>query len=547
MERSRKQIILAIIALSLLVPSTFYGLYTQDNATADPDNNPSTLNFSKIASFVPNLGNGFPVFTDEFGTNSESNFTLLGNGTLKISSGSATISGTAFIMASNSEPFQVCNLCAKMTVASYSGTGKFGLHIYKDPSNYIALEYNPDTATWSLTQNVFGTSWPVMSSMSNVSCPFTMALVLQGKNAVGYYTTNGEQWTQVCNNNNFEHNIYWDMRFAVGQFQWRSGFVSSMTSLTISNFSAFQSEGLTYRDERPISYATGQPFLFQNCLYYTVDLGGNGIRETVQGIVSWNLTSNQLRIISLLYYNRIDNGTGTKGIFSDGAGDIFFDQETQTWHDFFVSWGSNDLDAKLDLWQAILPFNPLTNAGVQIIQTSSQVPLSNVTLHSAYDPVVYKIDSKWYLYFIDTNGTASWKLVYPHLAESSDLNSWTTVYSDTSSYGQEGCGIFLMGNTPYLSTSNGEYYNSTTGIHVGSFSYWDNSTNYNPWTIPVGVEGKYYLFTFTCDIQYGIWYGYGIGVLETCNFPGFTGHLPSSAAPNSTVAGTIFKPATAVA
>ena len=164
LERSRKQIILAIIALSLLVPSTFYGLYTQDNATADPDNNPSTLNFSKIASFVPNLGNGFPVFTDEFGTNSESNFTLLGNGTLKISSGSATINGTAFIMASNSEPFQVCNLCAKMTVTSYSGTGKFGLHIYKDPSNYIALEYNPDTATWSLTQNVFGTAWPVMSS-----------------------------------------------------------------------------------------------------------------------------------------------------------------------------------------------------------------------------------------------------------------------------------------------------------------------------------------------------------------------------------------------
>ena len=264
MDGPRKQTIIAIIALSLIVPSTFYGLYTQDNTAADPDNNPSTLSFSKIASFVPNLGNGFPVFTDKFETNSQSNFTVLGNGTLKISSGTATVNGTAFIMASNSEPFQVCNLCAKMTVTSYSGTGKFGLHIFKDPSNYVALEYNPATAVWSLIENVSGTAWTVMSTSSSVSCPFTMALVLQGKNAVGYYTTNGEEWSQVCNYNNFEHDIYWDMRFAVGQFQWRSGFVSSMTSLTISNFSAFQSEGLTYRDERPITYSTGQPFLFQN-------------------------------------------------------------------------------------------------------------------------------------------------------------------------------------------------------------------------------------------------------------------------------------------
>ena len=385
-----------------------------------------------------------------------------------------------------------------------------------------------------------------MTSISAVSCPFTMALVLQGKNAVGYYTTDGETWNQVCNNNIFENNVVWDMRFAVTQYQWRSGFLSSMNSLTISNFSAFYSNGLTYRDERPITYATGKPFLFQNCLYYTVDLGGNGIRETVQGIVSWNLTSNRLNIISFLYYNRTDSGTGETGIFSDGAGNIFFDQETNLWHDFFVTWGSNDLDSELTLWQAILPFNPITTRGVQIIQGSRQAALSTVTSYSQYDPVVYKIGSIWYLYFIDTNGDRSWTSVYPHLAESSNLDSWTNVYCNTSYSGREGCGIFFIRNQPYLTTSNGEYYNATTGTQMGSFSFWDNSTKYNPWTIPTSINGKYYLFTFTSDIQYGIWYGYGIGLLETYTDPTIAGHL-SISGPSSAVAGTMMGPITVTA
>ncbi len=529
-----------------MFPSVFYGLLKIENVTAaSPANNPSDMNFSKIASFLPNLGNGFPVYTDKFQTNSESNYSILGNGTLSISTGSATVNGSAFIMASKSAPFEVCNLCAKTTVTSYLGTGQFGIHIYKDPSNYVALEYNPGTYTWSLIQNVSGSAWTVMSTISAVSCPFTMALVLQGKNAVGYYTTDGKNWNQVCDDN-LEHNIFWDMRFAVTQYAWRSGFVSSMTSLTITSFTAFYSNGLTYRDERPITYATGQPVLFQNCLYYTVDLGGNGIRETVQGVVSWNLTSNQLYIISMLYYNRTDKGTGKEGIFCDGAGNIFFDQDTKTWHDFFVTWGSNDLDSKLMLYQAILPFNPLTPQNVQIIQDSSQVTLSTVTNNSTYDPVVYKIGSEWYLYFIDTNGNAGWSSVYPHLTESSDLNSWTNVYLNISCSGREGCGFFFMGNTPYLSTSNGMYYNATTGIPLGSFSFWDNSTSYNPWTIPVDINGKYYLFTFTSDIQYSIWYGYGVGLLETYSDPGVTGHL-SISAPSSAVAGTILGPITVTA
>ncbi len=336
------------------------------------------------------------------------------------------------------------------------------------------------------------------------------------------------------------------MRFAVTQYTWRSGFGSSMTSLTISSFSAFYSNGLTYRDERPITYATGQPVLFQNCIYYTVDLGGNGIRETVQGIVSWNLTSNQLNIVSMLYYNRTDSGTGKEGIFCDGAGNIFFDQDTKTWHDFFVTWGSNDLDSKLMLYQAILPFNPLTTQNVQIIQGSSQVALSAVTSNSTYDPVVYKIGSEWYLYFIDTNGNVSWSTVYPHLAKSSNLNSWTNTYFNVSCSGREGCGFFFMGDNPYLATSNGVYYNATTGTQIGSFSFWDNSTNYNPWTIPVDINGKYYLFTFTCDLQYSIWYGYGVGLLETYTDPGVTGDL-SISAPSSAFAGTPLGPITVTA
>ncbi len=202
MKGAKKKKILTIIAFSILLPSVFYGLLKIENVTAvSPDNNPSDMNFSKIASFLPNLGNGFPVYTDKFRTNSESNYTTLGNGTLAISTGSATINGAAFIMASKSEPFQVCNLCAKMSVTSYSGTGQFGVHIYKDPSNYVALEYNPGTYTWSLIQTVSGASWTVMTAISAVSGPFTMALVLQGKNAVGYYTTDEKTWNQICNNN----------------------------------------------------------------------------------------------------------------------------------------------------------------------------------------------------------------------------------------------------------------------------------------------------------------------------------------------------------
>ena len=319
-----------------------------------------------------------------------------------------------------------------------------------------------------------------------------------------------------------------------------------MTSLTISNFSAYYSNGLNYRDPRPITYSTGQPVLFQNCLYYAVDLGGNGIRETTQGIVSWNLTSNRLSILSMLYYSRIDSGTGQPGIFSDGAGDIFFDQETKTWHDFFVTWGSNDLDPALVLWQAILPFDPLTARGVQIVGGSSQVALSAVTSHSQYDPAVYRVGSEWYLYFIDTNGYAGWTSVYPHLAESTDLSSWTNVYCNTSYSNREGCGVFYMGNIPYLCTSNGIYYNATTGRQMGVFTYWDNSTSYHPWAIPVGVNGEYCLLTFTCDIQYGIWYGYGIGVLETYMDLGVEGHL-SITVPSTAVAGTKLGPITVTA
>jgi hypothetical protein len=517
-------------------------LYKPDGGNAALPSNPATLNFSKIASFLPNLGNGFPIFTDEFQTNSESNYSIVGNGMLSISDDLATLNGSAFVMASNSAPFRVCNLCAKMTITAHSGNGQFGVHIYKDPSNYVALEYDPSTYVWSLVQNVSGTAGVVMKSLSQVSCPFTMALILQGENAIGYYTTDGETWIQICNNNNVEHNIYWDMRFAVAQNPWRSGFVSSMSSLTISSFSAFYSEGLTYRDERPVTYATGQPFLFQNCLYYAVDLGGNGIRETVQGVVSWNITSDKLNIVSLLYYNRNDSGTGKTGIFSDGAGDIFFDQETKTWHDFFVTWGSNELDKNVvEIWQATLPFNPLTTHGVQIIQGSSKTALSPVTNQSVYDPVVYKIGSEWYLYFIDTNGDEGWSKVYPHLAVSSDLDSWTNVYCNTSYSGREGCGMFLMGKTPYLTTSNGIYYNATTGIQMGFFSFWDNSTKYNPWTIPEGIKGKYYLFTFTSDLQYGIWYGYGVGVLETYTDPAVSGHASISSL-SSSVANDSFTP-----
>lgn len=546
MKRQKKQRILTTVALSILLLSAFSSLIKLQSATAaSPSTNPSDLNFSKIASYLPNLGDGFPVFTDNFQTSSASNYAVSGNGTFSTSPGSATINGSGFVMASNSAPFQVCNLCAKMTATSSSGWGEFGVHIYKDPSNYVALEYNPVTHVWSLMQTVSGAAMTLCTSTSAASFPFTMTLILQGKNAVGYYSTDGATWTQVCNSR-FEHNIFWDMRFAVTQYAWRSGFVSSMTSLTISNFSAYCSNGLNYRDPRPITYATGQPVLFHNCLYYAVDLGGNGIRETAQGIVSWNLTSNRLSILSMLYYSRIDSGTGQPGIFSDGAGDIFFDQQTKTWHDFFVTWGSNDLDPALVLWQAILPFNPLTARGVQIVGGSSQVALSAVTSHSQYDPAVYKVGSQWYLYFIDTNGYAGWTSVYPHLAESTDLNSWTNVYCNTSYSDREGCGVFYMGNIPYLCTSNGIYYNATTGRQMGSFSYWDNSTNYHPWAIPVGVNGEYYLLTFTCDIQYGIWYGYGAALLETYRDHGVTGHL-SITAPSSSKAGSMLGPVSVTA
>ena len=188
----------------------------------------------------------------------------------------------------------------------------------------------------------------------------------------------------------------------------------------------------------------------------------------------------------------------------------------------------------------------MTARGVQIVSGSSQVALAAVTSHSQYDPAVYKVGSKWYLYFIDTNGNSGWTSVYPHLAESTDLNSWTDVYCNTSYSDREGCGVFYMGNIPYLCTSNGVYYNATTGRQMGSFTYWDNSTSHNPWTIPVGVNGEYCLLTFTCDIQYGIWYGYGIGVLETYVDLGVVGHI-SISAPSSAVAGTMLGPVTVTA
>ena len=124
MKRQKKQRILTAVALSILMLSAFASLIKLQSATAaSPSTNPSDLNFSKIACYLPNLGDGFPVFTDSFQTGSASNYVAVGNGTFSTAPGSATVNGSAFVMASNSAPFQVCNLCAKITATSSSGLG----------------------------------------------------------------------------------------------------------------------------------------------------------------------------------------------------------------------------------------------------------------------------------------------------------------------------------------------------------------------------------------------------------------------------------------
>ena len=477
---------------------------------------PSNLNFSKIDTFLPNLGDGFTVYNDSFLTNSIGNYTLSGNGSLSISREAAHLSSSVMVMASSSSPYMVPNMCVKASIANFTfSTGAFGLMVYKDETDYVAAVYDKSTSQWSLKQASAGN----LTVLSTANCPpiqfpCTFALLLQGKNAIAVYSTDNEKtWLVGCKTTS-ERGLAWDMRISVTNAQWRGGMLSTAPQMDLSNFCTYYSVGFSIRDPKPILYSTGQPYVNGNCIYFTATLGGNDVPQSRTGILEWNLESNDLKILSFIYYSRL-SASGREGIFGDHAGQIFYDSASNEWVNYVCSWGSIDLDSyAVDIWSGTLSFNPISARGVQIASGFSKVDLSEVTSCSAYDPCVFKVGSEWFMYFIDSNGVNGWSAHYPHFIKSNDRLSWSNVfvnYDDAS----QGAGMFLVDSTPYLCASNGAYFNASTGAKIGNFNYWMNGTKYTPWTMPVFVNDAFYLLTYTSDIQLGAVWGYGIGVMET--------------------------------
>jgi hypothetical protein len=376
------------------------------------------------------------------------------HGTLSVSGGTATVSHAAGevrdSVVNEGDDVALPQMMVTIDVPSSTGTaGDILIGVAKDGDNVIGFRWARGPGHAALYQRISGTTQAVIDDQVVAwTIPLSLGFSMVGSSIVGYMKPDGGSWTKIAGGS-LASAPYTNPK-TIDWTGWKPAFKihsadTTASTVTFDNlvFGSFGSCG-SIRDIFAVTAEDGTPYIVGDEIYALA--GRTDARAGAYcAVVKINLTTKAITQVGVIMVSR------GGAIQNDNAGQIIR-YDDGTYRLSLSSWGDSTETTVRILYKNETVLNLLS--GANVVSDMTQLSLHADAGNGWYDPYLQKIGTDWYLaYSTYPSGGAH----YPFLELSTDLSTWSTVGSDSSTAAavHEGTRIKYF---------NGQYWVLTGGL-----------------------------------------------------------------------------------
>jgi hypothetical protein len=384
------------------------------------------------------LAKNFVQLDDEFSTNTQGNYTILGPGPSSEDDGTVTISNDELRFDGQDDYYTVLKsgtgqrapyATVIIDVASLPG-GTVYAGLYKDDDNYVHAYYNRNRNEVGLEASVDGTVHDLGSTQpdpSDFGTSFKFAFVANENEVTALV---GDRFMDI---GNFRPLIKRDVRFETGGdldlrrrgvlATFKNGFGArngSGRTIVFDGVRAGYFGEAGVRDPHVVQYADGSPYIKDNKLYFTLTNAGLGFFEKAHWTV-WTMDlsdyTNVEQVGNIFWYNAEQPSI----ILGHHAGQIVCDEDEDRWIVVVSSWGdfgpqggdqgtsgtitypdeAPTFEPPVDILYDELPLSVNLLGGVHILEGKKH-PVNAIPFptEGKWDPGLTRINGRWYLSYV---------------------------------------------------------------------------------------------------------------------------------------------------